>query len=56
MNTCGKCHMFKNGCEFSETETADNSIKNFVACVDYIDEEAFVKELSKVEKQLGTGR
>ena len=30
--------MFKNGCDFSESKLPDDVLKNYVACVQYIDE------------------
>ncbi len=32
MKVCGECDLYHNGCEFTEIETTENSINNYVAC------------------------
>lgn len=56
MKTCGNCHMYKNGCDFSESKLPDDVMKVYVACADYIDEEDFVRKLNQVEKATGIGK
>ena len=44
MKKCGECELFHNGCDFSETKTDDNDIKEFVACGQ------FMKKITEKEK------
>lgn len=55
MKKCGNCHMYKNGCDFSNSELPEDILKNYVACADYIDEKDFCKKLSAYEKTTRLG-
>jgi hypothetical protein len=55
MKKCGDCHLFKNGCEFSYNDE-DDTMKNFVACTDYIDKKEFANKLDKYEKKYKIGQ
>lgn len=53
---CGNCHLFKNGCDFSKSNLPDETLKNYIACADYIDTKEFSTQLDKVEKVTSIGR
>jgi nitrogen fixation protein len=56
METCGKCAMYRNGCDFSMSKLPENVLKNYVACTDYIDGKDFEEKLSQVERKTGIGK
>ena len=55
MKKCGNCHMYKNGCDFSNSELPEDILKDYVACADCIDEKDFCKKLSAYEKTTRLG-